>query len=507
MFSIESLRWLAEADLYTYLLRLPVATSRNYWWQQSLDLAAIAFALYLSLVGHRRKMPHLWAYAVVAQIVGLSVAMNMFFLGVIATPIPRPKKVTRQTQPLILSRLDKMLKNVAEKPEGWAPNQSVYIASSFAAFAAIAVTPTAFDTTTFIPVALLSKVLPWLPLALPYIVPTSFGTVHASAANRDRTTTNTFRIISAISFILYAKAMSYAIIYNDPSERYYDPKWLDPLHYSHNRGDWERTSTTVGRIFAVVFGRYSSHPVMTKIGYDVLMTGASLCAWAMIRGTDANLMLKNLGIAALGDEAGKVSGMANGLIDDMEQLAEKAEHGVGRALDNVHDAAKSHSKKFKRSTSGNGERDEEHDQDDHTNLTGFSYADIVKKDAAGTIGGHKDSMPKPSESSEPLYDSDASFADVVKKGSAARRASKGRKSSSGEHTDEQEKKGNKKGGKEDKEDKEYKPSHKGEESKDEADEINEELDSEAAALTWGVFAIGGLSAAASAVLGAESIRG
>lgn len=436
IFRIEFLRWIIEEKLYTNLLRLPVATSRNYWWAQALDLTAVPWALYLSVVGHRRHIDHLWAYAALSQLVSLSFAQNLFYLSLILTPAPLPSNAREMAgEPRILTRLAKLRQNASSKPENWVPRPIVVLGTIVASFAAIALTPTAYDTTTFIPVTILARVLPFAPLALPYLVPESWGTTHTSAARMNKHYTNLFRIISALSFILYVKSTSMAIIFNDPGETYLDPKYINPLH-REERGDLDRTTTTMGRIMAAAFGnKYTmSSPIITKIGWDVVISGVSLGCWAAVRGTDANAMINNV-VGGLGGEAGEgdSSLISGGMVDDLKRMADTASTQLDKEIKAVKDDQES-----RRATSSR-----------HT-------------------GEETEKSKRKSRARREEYRN--------------------------EETED--------------EDEVYVPNHKGlEQIRERVDEEMVEEDVEAAALAWGIVAALGLGTGASAVFGAEAVRG
>lgn len=445
LFRVEFLRWLTEEKLYTNLLRLPVATSRNYWWAQALDLTAVPWALYLSIIGHRRRIDHLWAYAALSQLVSLSFAQNLFYMTLILTPQPMPSNAREMSgEPKFLTRLAKLRQNASSKPENWVPRPMLVLGTMIASYAAIAFTPTAYDTTTFIPITLLARGLPFAPLALPYVVPESWGTTHTSAQGMNKHYTNLFRIISALSFILYAKSTSYAIIFNDPGDTYLNPHLLNPLHRDE-RGEFERTTTTMGRIMAAAFGsKYTmSSPIITKIGWDVVMSAISLGCWAAVRGTDANVMINNV-IGGMGGEAGEgdSSLISGGMVDDLKRMADKASHKVGKEIDHV----KKEQGSLRRSTRERRSTSSRHSDEEHE-------------------------KPK-------------------------------RKSRSKKEKEQHEE------SEEDEHDSAYRPNHKGlgQITEKVHEELPEE-DAEAAALAWGIVAALGLGTGSSAVFGAESIRG
>ena len=72
--------------------------SRRAWWGEQIDLATLAWGMLLAIEGRRRKIPHLWAFMVLAQLVGLSFAQNLFFIAMLLTPVPLPNNVRELTR-------------------------------------------------------------------------------------------------------------------------------------------------------------------------------------------------------------------------------------------------------------------------------------------------------------------------------------------------------------------------------------------------------------------------
>lgn len=54
--------------------------------------------MYLAVEGQRRKIPNLWAFLALAQLVSLSYAQNLFFVAVLLTPVPLPVNVQDTTR-------------------------------------------------------------------------------------------------------------------------------------------------------------------------------------------------------------------------------------------------------------------------------------------------------------------------------------------------------------------------------------------------------------------------
>jgi len=172
------------------------------------------------------------------------------------------------------------------KPEGFVPKPALYTILLLSNFGATFLIPYASNTPSFMTVSLLSRALPFLFLALPYLIPESWGTVNSHPHDTHTTYTTLFRTISTISTLLHFKSSFSAIFHNTPESTYYRHSLLHPFKEEY-RSALNRGSTALSR----VFGAISEHPAISAFGGDVLLSGLSLGIWAAIRGLDPADML------------------------------------------------------------------------------------------------------------------------------------------------------------------------------------------------------------------------
>jgi hypothetical protein len=91
-------RWLYDTPIYHDAFEIVAEKARRVWWGEQLDLATIAWSMLLAIEGRRRKIPHLWAFMALAQIVNLSFAQNLFYVAMLLTPVPLPGNVRELTR-------------------------------------------------------------------------------------------------------------------------------------------------------------------------------------------------------------------------------------------------------------------------------------------------------------------------------------------------------------------------------------------------------------------------
>lgn len=87
--------WLSETPVLLNALEIITEKARRLWWGQQLDVATIAWTALLAVEGRRRRIPHLWAYALLPHLVSLSFAQNLFYVALLQTPSPIPPQETR----------------------------------------------------------------------------------------------------------------------------------------------------------------------------------------------------------------------------------------------------------------------------------------------------------------------------------------------------------------------------------------------------------------------------
>ena len=101
--------------------------------------------------GPRRKIPHLWTYAFISQILPVSFAANLFFLAMLLSPVANPNETIRTTN---------------------TPLQLVILAV-YHAF--VALLPRVARTQAFIGIVITMRLLLFCPVFLPAILPRGFG--------------------------------------------------------------------------------------------------------------------------------------------------------------------------------------------------------------------------------------------------------------------------------------------------------------------------------------------
>ncbi|KAK3379490.1 hypothetical protein B0T24DRAFT_521171 [Lasiosphaeria ovina] len=279
--SLRLAYWLSDTPIHLDALEIVAERARRLWWGQQLDVATVSWMTLLAIEGRRRKIPHLWAYALLAHLVGLSFAQNLFYVAMLLTPSP-----FSGTQ----SRLERLLNRaLPPKPDNWWPKPVLFFVPLTLNYGAIISLPYAVGTASFPVTAVLARALTFAPLVLPAIVPESWGVVYPDPHGVYGTFNKLFQFMSAAGLLMHAKATAVGLWHNMP-EAYKHRHSIKIPFDTEKRSKWERSATAVEK----VLGSMTDHPAVTGAGRDVLMCGLSLGLWAAVRAMDTGDMLQSI---------------------------------------------------------------------------------------------------------------------------------------------------------------------------------------------------------------------
>ncbi|KAK4252366.1 hypothetical protein C7999DRAFT_36876 [Corynascus novoguineensis] len=273
--------WLSDTPVFFDALEIVAEKTRRLWWGQQVDLATIAWTALLVIEGRRRRIPHLWAYALLPHLVSLSFAQNLLYVALLQTPAPIPSPETR------LARVFHFM--FPEKPRKWFPRLPLLLIPLALNYLVTLWLPGTAGTPSFPTAVLLSKFLTFAPLVLPAIAPTSWGTVHPDPREAYPDITKLFNFIAAANALLHAKTTLSALLYNLPDSHKHRHSIKIPFD-TERRTKWERTATAAEK----VLGSMADHPAVAAAGKDALMCALSLGLWVAVRSVDVGNMLHAL---------------------------------------------------------------------------------------------------------------------------------------------------------------------------------------------------------------------
>ncbi|KAL2201213.1 hypothetical protein P885DRAFT_65495 [Corynascus similis CBS 632.67] len=273
--------WMSDTPVFFDALEIVAEKTRRLWWGQQVDLATIAWTALLAIEGRRRRIPHLWAYALLPHLVSLSFAQNLLYVALLQTPAPIPSRETR------LARAFHFV--FPEKPSNWFPRLPLLLIPLALNYLVTLWLPGTAGTPSFPIAVLLTKSLTFAPLVLPAIAPASWGTVHPDPREAYPDITKLFNVIATANALLHAKTTLSALLYNLPNSHKHRHSIKIPFD-TERRTKWERTATAAEKVLSSM----ADHPAVAAGGKDALLCALSLGLWVAVRSVDSGNMLRAL---------------------------------------------------------------------------------------------------------------------------------------------------------------------------------------------------------------------
>ncbi|KAI1807994.1 hypothetical protein F4811DRAFT_549424 [Daldinia bambusicola] len=279
--SLYITQWLSDTPIFYDAIEIVAEKARRFWWGQQIDLATVAFSMLLSIEGRRRNIPLIPSFLILAHLVSLSFAQNLFYVALLLTPSPILPGSESLEMPIIpfLSTLTWIRDKVfAPKPKNWYLHPHILFTVLALNYVSIFLLPYAADTHSFVKIVHLARASTFLPLILPAIAPVSWGAVYIYPYDAYDLFKTIFRTISVVSFALHTKSTIEGLRYNVPDSHYHRHSAFLPWNVEE-RTNWERSTTAIGK----VLGSLYDHPAVNAVGCDVLVCTVSLGLWAAIR--------------------------------------------------------------------------------------------------------------------------------------------------------------------------------------------------------------------------------
>ena len=131
------------------------------------------------ITGRRRRIPHLWAYASISQILPVSFAQNLFFLAMLVSPAAEE---------------DEMV---------WVPHPRLLPVSLATYYVFVGLAPYLVGMNAFIGAVITLRLLLLCPLYLPMILPGNSGKEYLKARDTQRIFPKTIGYVGTCSAVLF----------------------------------------------------------------------------------------------------------------------------------------------------------------------------------------------------------------------------------------------------------------------------------------------------------------
>ncbi|KAH7330595.1 hypothetical protein B0J17DRAFT_678732 [Rhizoctonia solani] len=124
-------QWLIGTDLFEQAWRRVCQGPLNWWWSEQLCILTVGvWTTFLFVQGSQRRIPFVWAYMLLGQVVAISVASNLFFAAIVLyddSPSERKSKMKSPQRtalvpvgvylPILLSHLTILLSPTVAHPD------------------------------------------------------------------------------------------------------------------------------------------------------------------------------------------------------------------------------------------------------------------------------------------------------------------------------------------------------------------------------------------------------
>lgn len=116
---------------------------------------------------------------------------------------------------------------------------------------------------------------------------------HTSVHQARKSYEDIFRVLTLASLGLHVMKSYQAIVDEAPPHRYLSHDFVWNTHREQGNTRYEQAWTVIVR----VIGALSDNPVISQVGWDVLLSVLSLCVWAVWHGVDVVAMLRCSGLS------------------------------------------------------------------------------------------------------------------------------------------------------------------------------------------------------------------
>ncbi|KAF4300824.1 hypothetical protein GTA08_BOTSDO11435 [Botryosphaeria dothidea] len=256
-------RWWQDVNPPDEFKRAALGSSRAVWWTQQLLIARLAFSAFVGIEGRRRDIPS-WAIAALwglAELSSLSLAQSLFFVILTITPYPA---------------------TATQHGARWTPHVHVYLVP----------VGIASLSTGFLP-GLTSNDAGWIAdtgsrLSTLFLatgikfLPKRFGKQHKDVHAAHHAETKVYNAPQHRVNCFYLRSTFWGVLLNSGPTYHRRYNFVWSTHPWYERTLWSKLTSASGKIL----GAISDDPIISVIGWDVLLSGFSLCIWAAARGLD-----------------------------------------------------------------------------------------------------------------------------------------------------------------------------------------------------------------------------
>ncbi|TID17707.1 hypothetical protein E2P81_ATG10683 [Venturia nashicola] len=283
-------RWMQDSDLLKETNEAALGTASGFWWTSQSFLALVIWSVFVGIEGRHRNIPTYITLSTIllAQFASLSTAQCLFFIILLLTPVPLTSGAPVDSQSHILTP-HPLLVSI--------PALLCFMALSYLGIRIL--DPKHLSDPAIYNTGLWTSITTAGYFVLPILLATLFQPNYLHKVHRFRSThaarksyEDIFRALALTAASIHAYFTFQTFINESPPHKYLQHDYVWNTHSKEE-------ITWIGRVMGVVgsiAGALSDNPVISQVGWDVLLSTVSLCLWSVVHGVDVSAMLRSSGL-------------------------------------------------------------------------------------------------------------------------------------------------------------------------------------------------------------------
>ncbi|KAJ5380746.1 uncharacterized protein N7496_003174 [Penicillium cataractarum] len=252
--------WLQKAKLFREAWETVIETPARFWWSGQIFLWTTGWSVFLGVMARRYRIPHVWAYMLLGQIVAISFAQNLFFATILVSRQPRSTDGTKKDK-----------SDAEDSIAAWSPPWYSEVLPVAISLISTVLVPTVAHTKHF----MLMLLVPHLFLFVPAILrPSQSSTIktHGKGHSEERT------IRRYVSFFQWYTVACVAIQAHST---------FLVLQGMGQDISVESLRTLAVNLPSVIY----EHPAVSSVSWDVVYCTITAVAWIAVNGGNPKRML------------------------------------------------------------------------------------------------------------------------------------------------------------------------------------------------------------------------
>ncbi|KAE9975720.1 hypothetical protein BLS_002467 [Venturia inaequalis] len=283
-------RWMQDSDLWMETNEAALGTATGFWWTSQNFVGLVVWSAFVGVEGRHRNIPTYITLSTIllAQFASLSTAQCLFFIILLLTPVPLTSGAPTDSESRVLTPHPQLIT---------LPALLSFIAISYLGIKTL--DPKHQSATPLYNTGIWTSVTSAGYFALPLLLATLFQPNYLHKVRRFKSThaarksyEDIFRALALAAASIHVYFTYQTFVNESPPHKYLQHNFVWNTHSTEQNTWFGRTVGVVGSIA----GALSDNPVISQVGWDVLLSAVSLCLWSVVHGVDVSAMLRSSGL-------------------------------------------------------------------------------------------------------------------------------------------------------------------------------------------------------------------